>query len=114
MLTGYKHVEQARKHKRQPTVELHPDVAKKAGLKEGDWAYIETHKGRIKQQVVLDPDLDPRVIFVSFGWWFPEEPGDLFQFRKSNINVLTDGDPPYETMVGSEELRGIPCRVYKA
>jgi len=114
MLTGYKHVEQARKHKRQPTVELHPDVAKKAGLKEGDWAYIETHKGKIKQQVVLDPDLDPRVIFVSFGWWFPEEPGDLFQFRKSNINVLTDGDPPYETMVGSEELRGIPCRVYKA
>ena len=113
MLTGYKHVEQARKHKRQPTVEVHPEVAEKLGLKEGEWVYIETKKGRIKQQLVLDRDLDPRVVFVSYGWWFPEEPEDLFQFRKSNINVLTDGDPPYETMVGAPELRGIPCRLSK-
>jgi len=114
MLTGYKHVEQARKHKPQPIVEVHPETAAKAGLKEGEWVYIETHKGRIKQQLVLDRDLDPRVVLVSYGWWFPEEPEDLFQFRKSNINVLTDGDPPYETMVGAPELRGIPCRLSKA
>lgn len=114
MLTGYKHVQMARKHKPQPTVELHPETAAKAGLKEGEWVYIETHKGRIKQILELDRDLDPRVAMVSYGWWFPEEPADLFQFRKSNINVLTDGDPPYEPMVGSEELRGVPCRVYKA
>lgn len=114
MLSGYKQVKRARLKKPQPTVEVHPDTARKAGLTEGDWVYIETHKGRIKQQLVLDSDLDPRVVFVSFGWWFPEEPADLYQFRKSNINVLTDGDPPYESMVGSEELRGVPCRIYKA
>ena len=114
MLTGYKHVDLARRKKPQPTVELNPETAEKAGLKEGDWVYIETHKGRIKQKLELDLDLDPRVVFASFGWWFPEESEDLYQFRKSNINVLTDGDSPYETMVGSEELRGIPCRVYKA
>jgi len=113
MLTGYKHVEEARRHKRLPIVEMHPEVAEKVGLKDGDWGYIETRKGRIKQIVQIDPDLDPRVVFVSFGWWFPEEPEDMFQFRKSNINVLTDGDPPYETMVGSQELRGIPCRLSK-
>ena len=62
----------------------------------------------------MNPDLDPKVIIAAFGWWFPEEDGDLFQFRKSNINVLTDNDPPRDPQIGSPEFRGIPCRIYKA
>ncbi len=116
MLTGYKHVEYHRKRRPQPTVDMNPEIARKAGLKEGDWACIETPKGKIMQKVALDPDLDPRLVSVAFGWWFPEEgeTADLFQFRKSNINVLTDDSPPNDPQVGSIELRGIPCRVYKA
>jgi anaerobic selenocysteine-containing dehydrogenase len=116
MLTGYKHVEYHRKRKPQPTVDMNPEIARKAGLGEGDWAYIETPKGRIRQKVALDPDLDSRLVSVAFGWWFPEEgeTEDLFQFRKSNINVLTDDSPPNDPQVGSIELRGVPCRVYKA
>lgn len=112
MLTGYKHVNFARALKPQPTVELNPVTAEKAGLKEGDWVYIETERGRIKQILSLDPDLDPRLVYVSFGWWFPEEPNDLYQFRKSNINVLVPNDGPYDPATGSLEMGGIPCRVY--
>jgi anaerobic selenocysteine-containing dehydrogenase len=114
MLTGYKHVGLARSLKNQPTVELNPETAGKAGLKEGDWVYIETKKGRIQQILQLDPDLDPRLVYVSFGWWFPENSEDLFQFRKSNINVLVSNDAPYDPATGSLEMGGIPCRVYKA
>jgi anaerobic selenocysteine-containing dehydrogenase len=116
MLTGYKHVEYHRQRRPQPTADMNPEIAREVGLKEGDWAYIETPKGRIKQKVALDPDLDPRLISVAFGWWFPEEgeTADLFQFRRSNINVLTDDSPPNDPQVGSIELRGVPCRVYKA
>lgn len=114
MLTGYKHVGFARALKNQPTVELNPETAGKAGLKEGDWVYIETKKGRIKQILQLDPDLDPRLVYVSFGWWFPEDSEDLFQFRKSNINILVPNDAPYDPATGSLEMGGIPCRVYKA
>jgi anaerobic selenocysteine-containing dehydrogenase len=113
MLTGYKHVNFARALKPQPTVELNPETAKKAGLKEGDWVYIETKRGSIKQILSLDPDLDPRLVYVSFGWWFPEDPDDLYQFRKSNINVLVPNDQPYDPATGSLEMGGIPCRVYK-
>lgn len=114
MLTGYKHVPYARALKPQPTVELNPKTAEKFGLKEGEWIYIETKKGRIKQILTLDPDLDPKLVFLSFGWWFPEEPEDLFQFRKSNINVLVSNDPPYDPATGSLVMEAIPCRVYKA
>ncbi len=116
MLTGYKHVEYHRQRRPEPTLDVNPETARKAGLKEGDWAYIETHKGRIRQKVVLDANLDPRIVSVAFGWWFPEEGegNDLFQFRKSNINVLTDDSPPNDPQVGSIDLRGVPCRVYKA
>lgn len=113
MLTGYKHVNFLRRLRPQPTVDLHPQIAEELGLKEGDWVYIETKKGRIKQILSLDPCLDPRTVNVSFGWWFPEEEKEMFQFRKSNLNILTESEGPYDLLTGSVELGGIPCRLYK-
>lgn len=110
-LTGYKHVEGLREKTPQPLVRVHPDTARDAGLKEGDWVNIESKTGKIQQILALEPSLDPRVICCAFGWWFPEEPDGLFQFRKSNINVLTDSDPPYDPQTSTPELRGIPCRI---
>jgi anaerobic selenocysteine-containing dehydrogenase len=114
MLTGYKNVSFLRNKRPEPTVELNPATAEKLGLMAGDWVYIETKKGKIKQKLCLDPDLDPRLVYASFGWWFPEDTQDLYQHRKSNINVLTESDPPHDPETGSVELGGIPCRVYKA
>ncbi len=114
MLTGFKQVPRARTQKPEPIVELNPDTAAKAGIKEGDWVYIESNKGRIMQKLALDPELDPKLVYASFGWWFPEDPDDHYQFRKSNINVLIGNDPPYEPATGAAELGGIPCRVYRA
>ena len=111
-LTGFKHVQYFRKRKPFPTVQLNPDTAKKAGVKDGDWAYIETKLGRISQQVVIDPDLDPRVVMASFGWWFPETPANSNQWDRSNINILIEDDEA-EKATGSVDLRGIPCKVYK-
>jgi anaerobic selenocysteine-containing dehydrogenase len=114
MLTGYKHVQYARKLRPQPTVDLNPATAEKYGLKKGDWIYIETKKGRVKQILDIDPDLHPQLVYPSWGWWFPEEPEDLFSFRKSNLNVITQSEPPYDGETGSVELGAIPCRIYKA
>jgi anaerobic selenocysteine-containing dehydrogenase len=113
MNNGYKHVRSARALKPYPTVNLNPETAHALGLKEDEWIYIETRKGRVKQILKLDAHLHPKLVFPSMGWWFPEEPEDLFQFRKSNINVLTQSEPPYDPEVGAVELGSIPCRVYK-
>jgi len=42
-----------------PIVEIHPDVAAKHGIKEGDWVYIESPRGRVKQRAMLSTGIDP-------------------------------------------------------
>ena len=113
VLTGYKMIPALRTIRPQPTVEVHPDTAKKFGIKEGEWVYIETKTGKIKQQLCFDPKLDPNVVMASFGWWFPEDGAETqYGWDRANLNVLTESEN-LGPECGSPYLRGIPCRVYK-
>jgi anaerobic selenocysteine-containing dehydrogenase len=112
MLTGYKHVASLRNMKPEPIVEMHPETATKMGLNEGQLVSIETNKGKIVQRLALDDELDPRIVVTSFGWWFPEERSGVYGWDRSNINVLTRSEPPYDPGIGTVDLRGIPCKVY--
>ena len=111
MLTGYKQVASLRMMKPEPTVEMHPDTTRKLGLNDGEMVSIETAKGKIVQRLVVNDHLDPRIVVTSFGWWFPEGSGKLFDWDKSNINMLTGSEPPFDPGIGTSDLRGIPCRV---
>jgi anaerobic selenocysteine-containing dehydrogenase len=112
MLSGYRTIRGMRRKYPEAVVELHPETAGKAGVEEGDMVWIETPKGRVRQKVKLEPDLDPRVIMAGFGWWYPEEPATQYDWRKSNINLLIDYGPE-ELATGATHLRGIPCRIYR-
>lgn len=113
-LSGWKHVKYFRKRKPHPTVHINPEVAQKTGSVDGDWIWIETDTGKIMQKVVIDPDIDPRVALLSWGWWFPEAGGATsFGWDKSNVNILLP-DEPADPVTGQTILRGYPCRVYKA
>jgi len=58
--------------------------------------------------------MDPGVVSAEHAWWFPErDDGRLYDWKGSNINMLTKNDPPYEPSLGSVNLRGISCRIYK-
>jgi anaerobic selenocysteine-containing dehydrogenase len=95
--------------------EIHPDTAGDLGILEGDMVYIETKRGRIKQKAMLNEGIDPRVVGLSYAWWFPEQGVEsLHGWKESNINILTDNKPPYNPQIGSANLRGILCKVYKA
>jgi anaerobic selenocysteine-containing dehydrogenase len=98
----------------EPIIEINPKTAAELGVEEGDQVYIETKRGRIKQRVMLTEGIHCRVVGVSYGWWFPEQGVDsLHGWQESNINVLTSSEPPYNPEIGSTNLRGILCRVYK-
>ncbi len=112
--SAYRHVESLRSASREPFVEVNPATAARLGLCEGDSAWIETHKGKIRQRIRFNSDLDPRVIFAEYGWWYPETgKHSLYGWNESNFNVLTDHCSPAEPAVGSTYLRGIPCRLRK-
>jgi hypothetical protein len=63
----------------------------------------------------MNADLDARVVVVAFGWWFPErDPSNLYGWREANLNLLTDSSPPHDPAMGTPNLRGLVCKVYKA
>jgi anaerobic selenocysteine-containing dehydrogenase len=113
--SGGRQINSLRSIHNEPLVSISPETASKLGISDGDRVYIETRRGRIKQKVVIKRGIDPRVVVADYDWWFPENgPADLYGWAESNINILTTGDPPYNREMGSTNLRGILCKVYKA
>ena len=98
---------------RDPLVEMHPDTARQFDIRAGDWVWIETKRGKIKQRAKITDGIDSRVINVEFGWWFPErQDGERGAFE-SNANVLTNIEPPYDPAMGTYQLRALLCRIEK-
>jgi anaerobic selenocysteine-containing dehydrogenase len=113
--SAYRNISSLRRLSQEPTLLIHPDTASQSGIKEGDWVAVETKMGMIRQKAKLNDDIDPRIIILSYGWWFPERKDlELSGWKESNLNVLTDNNPPYEPAIGSTPLRAIPCRIYKS
>ncbi|MBI5649324.1 MAG: molybdopterin-dependent oxidoreductase [Chloroflexi bacterium] len=95
-----------------PIVELHPDTAAKHSIKEGDWVYIQSPRGRIKQRAKLTTGIDARVVAIQHGWWFPEVKSPDHGWDVSNSNILTDSDPKgYDQAMGATNLRVLMCNI---
>ena len=103
-----------RKGNPDPIAEIHPETAARLGIAEGDWMWIETRRGKICQKAKIWDGIDPRVVHVQHGWWFPERPAPDYGVWESNANVLTDNQPPYDPAMGTYQLRALLCRVGKA
>jgi len=95
-----------------PIVEIHPETAKKHGIEEGDWVWIESPRGRVKERAKLNDGIDPRVIVAEHGWWFPEikDPGHGWEI--SNINILTENShESMDPVMGATNLRALLCNI---
>ena len=66
---------------RRAFLRMHPETANTLGLREGDRVDVESKRGTVESiKLVLTPDIDPRVVWSSDGWWQDD----------GNINILTD------------------------
>jgi anaerobic selenocysteine-containing dehydrogenase len=110
----YRQVPWLRERQPYPIVQIHPRTADELGIREGEWVWIETQRGRVRQVAQLFPGMDPRVVMAQASWWYPEDPGPDHGLWKSNANVLTKNDPPYDPAIGSTTFRALLCRIYKA
>jgi len=94
-------------------VEIHPETARKLHITDGDWTYIETPRGRIKQKAKITSGIHPRVIHAEHGWWFPETMNPSHGWNESNVDILTENKPPLDPYMGSTNLRVLLCKVYR-
>lgn len=113
----FRQIESLRRLHPDPIVQVNPKTAKKLGIGEDDWIWIESPRGRIKMKCQLYPGIDPQVVHCQHGWWFPELPGEepsLHGAWESNVNVLTDDDPDHcNPISGGWPLKTAMCRIYK-
>jgi len=109
--------ERQRKRHRYPFCLIHPTAAAKLGIQTGDMVWLESPRGRVKQEAKVSDDVLPNVIAGDFGWWFPEKPAaepSLFGVFESNLNVLSSDAFDYACECsGSWNLDALLCRVYK-
>lgn len=94
-----------------PNVTMNPETGAKYGIRDGDWVWIETPRGRITQKAKFLDQMDPRIINCEMGWWYPEAEDPEHGWQESNVNVLTSGEGPYNLCFGSYQLRAMLCRI---
>jgi len=113
----HRHNEALRKMHPDPIMQIHPDTAKGLKIADGEWVWIETPWGKIEQRCCLFEGIDPRVVHVQHGWWFPEAEGaepSLHGVWRSNCNVLTNDDPNNCNKIsGGWPFRALLCKVEK-
>lgn len=114
--TEYRNCPSLRKKAPEPEIEINTETAKKLGIHDGDWMWLESYqiKGeRVKGKAKFAPELHPNVVSMVMGWWFPEMPGPEHGCFDSNINTIISDGPPFEQFNGHAQMRGILCRAGK-
>ncbi len=112
--SAYRHLGSLRERHGEPKIRIHPRTAAAHGIETGDDVAVISPRGWIRLKAHLTESLHPDVVKADYGWWFPERGQEgLFGWNRSNVNVLTSGNPPYDPVLGTTPLKSIPCRIRK-
>ena len=96
-----------------PRVEINPLDADDLGVTQGDWVWIETERGKVRQVVDLYHGIRPGTINCEHQWWLPEFHGATKGFDLISINCLVNKDLR-DPLCGSSYARAYNVKVYKA
>jgi anaerobic selenocysteine-containing dehydrogenase len=111
-LSQYRNIPWLRSFMEYPTAQLHPETAAKYGIKDGDWIWLESPRGRIRQKARVIPGILKGMIMATANCFYPEEPAKGFHgLFISNPNVLTSNNH-LDPMYGSPDLTCLLCKIY--
>jgi assimilatory nitrate reductase catalytic subunit len=68
----------------EPLLELHPILAKKHGIADGDWVTIESRRGSLTVRCQVVTTIRPDTVFVPYHW-----PGP----KSVNLTTISSQDP---------------------
>jgi len=106
-------IKSLRQRRPDPIFEINSTTARDLRIEEGDWAWIETTGGKIKQKAHLTDGIHPKVVSAQHSWWFPEKSPPDYGWKESSVNLLFV-DTEYDPHTGGEPLKSFLCKVYKA
>ena len=72
----------------EPRIELHPRLADKLGITDGDWATAETRRGAITLRAQVVSTIRPDTIFIPYHWPGPKSPNRLTVAAQDPISKI--------------------------
>lgn len=85
----------------EPKIEIHPILAKKLGVNDGQWTTVESRRGSITLEAQVVKTIRPDTVFVPYHW-----PGK----RSANRLTISAQDPVSKI----PEFKVCACRVFPA
>lgn len=106
-----------RRKREEPTAEIHPALARRKGIAEGDWILLRSRKGQVRLRAALNETLAEDVVASDYGWWQPAPdlglPGYLPDAANpigSSFNAIIS-ESERDPLSGSLALRSFACDV---
>ncbi len=99
-----------------PLVEIHPDTARRYGIDEGEWVFLENDMGQVKRKATITRRVKPHHIHTMHGWWLPELDGkepSLFGVWDYQINKIIPGPQCSKSGFGGGQYKTTLCTLRK-
>ncbi|MBP1681051.1 MAG: Psr/DMSO reductase-like protein chain [Proteobacteria bacterium] len=93
---------------------VNPIAAKKYGVAQGDWVWVESLRGKIRAKARVTEGIPPDTVYME-RFWNPETLDSPTKgWQEMNVNVLSKLTAPYNDMFGTYTLRGYQVKISKA
>lgn len=97
----------------EPLMEMHRETAASRGIKDRDFAWVETVHGRLRMRVHVTERSRQDVVSIPHGWWEPNSMGPDFSIFETCANVLIGNDlEDCDPILGSSPLKALLCEVH--
>jgi len=99
----------------EPRIEMHPKLAAKIGVGDGDWATAETRRGTITLRAMVVTTIRPDTIFIPYHWAGDKSANRLTVAAQDPISKIpqykvcgcrvrkADGAPPYASALEPQQ-----------
>ena len=104
-----------RRREPDPVVEIHPEAAAARQIADGDWVRLATPDGAVRARAAFSPNLDPRVVSATHGWWQACQTLGLAGYdatgaEGANVNAVI-GNRDTDPISGSVPHRSYLCEI---
>ncbi len=97
-----------------PEVWVHPATAKKFGIADDDWIWVESLRGKVRGIAKVTTGINPGAVYME-RFWNPETLNTKTHgWQEMNVNVLSRSQAPYNDVFGTYTLRGYLVNITKA